>query len=73
MLKKYDIAYKALTAENAAMEKQLDAAAKGSILKKLEINEKLRELDELHHMVDVLPPEILQAAKHVATHKRQER
>ena len=72
-LKKYDAAYKALAAENAAMEKQLDAASKESVLKKLEINEKLRELDELHRMVDVLPPEILQAAKQMAAHKQQER
>lgn len=72
-LKKYDTAYKAMAAENAAMEKQLDASSKESVLKKLEINEKLRELDELHRMVDVLPPEILQAAKQVAAHKQQER
>ena len=72
-LKKYDAAYKTLTAENAAMEKQLDASSKESVLKKLEINEKLRELDELHCMVDVLPPEILQAAKQVTAHKQQER
>ena len=72
-LKKYDAAYQALAAENAAMEKQLDASSKESVLKKLEINEKLRELDELHRMVDVLPPEILQAAKQVAAHKQQER
>ena len=72
-LKKYDAAYKALTAENAALEKQLGAASKESVLKKLEISEKLRELDELHRMVDVLPPEILQAAKQVAAHKQQER
>ena len=72
-LKKYDAAYKALTADNAALEKQLGASSKESVLKKLEINEKLRELDELHRMVDVLPPEILQAAKQVAAHKPQER
>ena len=72
-LRKYDAAYKALTAENAALEKQLGAASKESVLKKLEINEKLRELDELHRMVDVLPPEILQAAKQVVAHKPQER
>lgn len=72
-LKKYVAAYKALTAENAAMEKQLDASSKESILKKLEINEKLRELDELHRMVDGIPPEILQAAKQVAAHKQQEK
>lgn len=72
-LRKYDAAYKALTAENAALEKQLGAASKESVLKKLEINEKLRELDELHRMVDGIPPEILQAAKQVAAHKPQER
>ena len=72
-LKKYDAAYKALTAENAAMEKQLDASSKESVRKKLEINEKLRELDELHRMVDGISPEILQAAKQVAVHKPQER
>ena len=71
--KKYDAAYKALTDENAALEKQLGASSKESILKKLEINEKLRELDELHRMVDGIPPEILQAAKQVAAHKPQER
>lgn len=32
-LKKYDAAYKALTAENAALEKQLGAASKESVLK----------------------------------------
>ena len=72
-LKKYDAAYKALTAENAALEKQLGAVSKESVLKKLEINEKLRELDELHRMVDGIPSEILQAAKQVAAHKQQER
>ena len=72
-LKKYDAAYKALTAENTALEKQLGAASKESILKKLEINEKLREMDELRRMVDGIPPEILQAAKQVAAHKQQER
>ena len=65
--------YKTLTAENAALEKQLGAASKESVLKKLEINEKLRELDELHRMVDGIPPEILQAAKQVSAHKQQER
>ena len=72
-LRKHDAAYKTLTAENAALEKQLGAASKESVLKRLEINEKLRELDELHRMVDGIPPEILQAAKQVAAHKPQER
>ena len=34
---------------------------------------KKAKLDELHRMVDVLPSEILQAAKQVAAHKQQER
>ena len=72
-LKKYDAAYKTLTAENAALEKQLGAASKESVRKKLEVNEKLRELYELHRMVDGIPPEILQAVKQVAAHKPQER
>ena len=72
-LKKYDAAYKVLTAENAELEKELNSASRESIQKKLEIQRKLSELDELHRMVDVLPPEILQAAKQVAAHKPQER
>ena len=35
--------------------------------------QRVRELDELHRMVDGIPPEILQAAKQVAAHKPQER
>lgn len=60
-LKKYDKTYKALTAENAALEKQLGAASKESVLKKLEINEKLRELDELRRTVDAIPHEVIRA------------
>ena len=44
-----------LTAENAALEKQLGAASKESVRKKLEISQKLGELEELHRMVDALP------------------
>ena len=72
-LRKYDAAYKTLTAENAELEKELNSASRESIQKKLEIQRKLSELDELHHMVDGIPPEILQAAKQVAAHKPQER
>ena len=72
-LKKYDAAYKALTAENAALNKQLGAASKESVRKKLEISQKLGELEELHRMVDALSPEILQAAKRAAVYKAQER
>ena len=72
-LRKYDAAYRELTAENAALEKQLGAASKESVRKKLEISQKLCELEELHRMVDALPPEILQAAKRAAVYKAQER
>ena len=72
-LRKYDAAYRELTAENAALEKQLGAASKESVRKKLEISQKLGELEELHRMVDALPPEILQAAKRAAVYKAQER
>ena len=72
-LRKYDAAYRELTAENAALEKQLGAASKESVRKKLEISQKLGELEELHRMVDTLPPEILQAAKRTAVYKAQER
>jgi len=72
-LKKYDKTYKELTAENAELEKKLSSASRESIQKKLEIQRKLSELDELRRMVDVLPPVILQAARKIAVHKPQER
>ena len=72
-LKKYDAAYREQTAENAALEKQLGAASKESVRKKLEISQKLGELEELHRMMDALSPEILQAAKRAAVYKAQER
>ena len=71
-LKKYDKTYKELTEENAELEKKLSSASKESVRKKLEISQKLNELDELRRTVEVLPPEILQAAKKVAAHKPQE-
>ena len=72
-LKKYDKTYKELTEENAELEKKLSSASKESVRKKLEISQKLNELDELRSTVEVLPPEILQAAKNVIAHKPQER
>ena len=72
-LRKYDAAYRELTAENSALEKQLGAASKESVRKKLEISQKLGELEELHRMVDALPPEILQVAKQTAVYKGQEK
>ena len=72
-LKKYDKTYKELTEENAELEKKLSSASKESVRKRLEISQKLNELDELRSTVEVLPPEILQAAKKEIAHKPQER
>ena len=60
-LKKYDAAYKALTAENAELEKELNSASRESIQKKLEIQRKLSELDELRRTVDAIPNEVIRA------------
>jgi Plasmid recombination enzyme. len=60
-LKKYDKISKELTAENAKLEKQLSSASKESIYKKLEINQKLSELDDLRRTVEAIPPEIIHA------------
>ena len=73
-LKKYDKAYQELTKENdAELEKKLTSSSKESIQKKLEISRQLNELDELRRTLEVLPPEILQAARKVAAHKPHQR
>ena len=72
-LKKYDKTYKELTEENAELEKKLSSVSRESIQKKLETQRKLSELDELRRTVEVLPPEVLKAAKKVIAHKPQER
>ena len=58
-LKKYDKTYKELTAENAELEKELNSASRESIQKKLEIQRKLSELDELRRTVDAIPNEVI--------------
>ena len=58
-LKKYDKTYKELTAENAELEKKLSSASKESVRKKLEISQKLNELDELRRTVDAIPDEVI--------------
>lgn len=60
-LKKYDKTYKELTAENAELEKELSSASRESIQKKLEIQRKLSELDELRRTVDAIPNEVIRA------------
>ena len=58
-LKKYDKTYKELTAENAKLEKELNSAFRESIQKKLEIQRKLSELDELRRTVDAIPDVVI--------------
>ena len=60
-LKKYGKTYKELTAENAELEKELNSASRESIQKKLEIQRKLSELDELRRTVDAIPNEVIRA------------
>jgi len=60
-LKKYDKTYKELTKENAELEKKLSSASKESVRKKLEISQKLNELDELRRTVDAIPDEVIRA------------
>ena len=72
-LKKYDGLYQQLAEEKAALEKKLDSASRESVRKKLEINQKLSELEELRRTVEMLPPEILQTAKRLKLHKTLER
>ena len=58
-LKKYDKTYKELTAENAELEKELNSASRESIQRKLEIQRKLSELDELRRTVDSIPDAVI--------------
>ena len=58
-LKKYDKTYKELTAENAELEKELNSVSRESIQKKLEIQRKLSELDELRHTMDSIPDAVI--------------
>lgn len=78
-LKRYDKAYKELTEEVSELEKKLDSASKDSVQRKLEINQKLSELEELRKTVDGLPPELIKIArnnvanKEAATSKNKEK
>ena len=60
-LKQYDKLYKELSAEKVDLEKQLSSASKESVKRKLEINQKLSELDELRRTVDAIPDEVIRA------------
>ena len=61
-LKKYDTEYRTLTAENAALETELEKAqdaGKEKIANRLKYAGLEQELRELHKVVDGIPPEIL--------------
>ena len=60
-LKQYDKLYKELSAEKVDLEKQLSSASKESVKRKLEITQKLSELDELRRTVDAIPDEVIRA------------
>ncbi len=68
-LKKYDKAYKELTEEVSELEKKLDSASKDSVQRKLEINQKLSELEELRKTVDAIPPELIKIARNSVANK----
>ena len=49
----------ALRERNAELEKKLSSASKESVRKKLEISQKLNELDELRRTVDAIPDAVI--------------
>ncbi len=57
-LKKYSAAYRQLKEENAELEKAMDNSRE-SVLKRLETQQRLRELEDLRDLVENIPPEIL--------------
>lgn len=65
-LRKYDTEYKKLTAENAELEGKLhtaEEAGKEKIANRLKYAGMEKELQELHSMLDNIPPEILTALR----------
>lgn len=71
-MRKYDVAYKALRTENIELKKQVDSS-KESIRHRLEVSQKLQELEELRQTVNNIPPEILQAYQNGRPIKQFER
>ena len=57
-LKKYDHAFKTLKAEKAELEQEINAS-KESVVKRLELMQKLNDYEELRRTVDAIPPEIM--------------
>ena len=58
-LKRYDSAFKTLKAEKAELEREVNAS-KESVVKRLELMQKLNDYEELRRTVEAIPPEIMQ-------------
>ena len=70
-LRKYDGAFKSLQAENAELKKK-ENDSRESVKRRLEVSQKLQELDELRRVVENIPPEIMQAYQQGAADKFKE-
>lgn len=57
-LKRYDSAFKTLKAEKAELEHEVNAS-KESVVKRLELMQRLNDYEELRRTVDAIPPEIM--------------
>ena len=57
-LKRYDSAFKTLKAEKAELEQEVNAS-KESVVKRLELMQKLNDYEELRRTVEAIPPEIM--------------
>ena len=68
-LKKYDGVYKELKAENAKLEKD----SRVSVKYRMDMAEKIQELEDLKKAVDHIPPEILQAYQSGSNHVHHSR
>ena len=68
-LKKYDGVYKELKAENAKLEKD----SRVSVKYRMDMAEKMQELEDLKKAVDHIPPEILQAYQSGSNHVHHSR
>ena len=68
-LKKYDGVYKELKAENAKLEKD----SRVSVKYRMNMAEKIQELEDLKKAVDHIPPEILQAYQSGSNHVHHSR
>ena len=58
-IKRYDSAFKTLKAEKAELEREVNAS-KESVVKRLELMQKLNDYEELRRTVEAIPPEIMQ-------------